>query len=137
MIAVIFEVEPAAGQIDTYLATAAELRSVLATVDGFISVERFQSLSNPEKILSLSFFRDEDAVQQWRNKSEHRDAQSAGRGGIFRDYRLRIARVLRDYSLDDRDDAPPDSKALHPSGLPSLVSGGTINVPSMVAHRVS
>jgi heme-degrading monooxygenase HmoA len=113
MIAVIFEVEPAPGRRDDYLATAAALKPILEQIDGFISVERFQSLTNPEKMLSLSFFRDEAAVIAWRNMSSHREAQAAGRGGIFRDYRLRIAAVVRDYGFHDRVQAPEDSKNVH------------------------
>jgi heme-degrading monooxygenase HmoA len=96
MIAVIFEVEPAAGKRDAYLAMAADLRPLLDGIDGFLSIERFQSLTDPTRILSLSFWRDEEAVKAWRNSEEHRRAQKAGRGGIFADYRLRIAHVVRD-----------------------------------------
>ncbi|MEE9388871.1 MAG: antibiotic biosynthesis monooxygenase [Paracoccaceae bacterium] len=113
MIAVIFEVHPAEGQKATYLALAADLRPLLETIDGFISVERFQSLSDPDKILSLSFFRDEDAVQTWRTLSEHRTAQTAGRNGVFAQYRLRVAHVLRDYGKQERDGTPTDSQAIH------------------------
>ncbi|MFZ1101322.1 MAG: antibiotic biosynthesis monooxygenase [Hyphomicrobiaceae bacterium] len=113
MIAVIFEVVPAPGRRDDYLAVAAELKPLLEAIDGFISVERFQSLSDPGKILSLSFFRDEEAVKAWRNTVAHRRAQAAGRGGIFSGYRLRIAAVIRDYGLHDRDQAPDDSRAAH------------------------
>ncbi len=113
MIAVIFEVEPATGRREDYLATAAALKPILETIDGFISVERFQSLTNPDKMLSLSFFRDEAAVVAWRNINSHRKAQSAGRSGIFQDYRLRIASVIRDYGLHDRAEAPEDSKSVH------------------------
>ncbi|MEO3997601.1 antibiotic biosynthesis monooxygenase [Mesorhizobium sp. CAU 1732] len=114
MIAVIFEVEPAAGRRDAYLGIAAGLRPMLDGIDGFISIERFQSLSDPDRILSLSFWRDEDAVKAWRNTEEHREAQRAGRGGIFEDYRLRIAHVVRDYTLDERrEQAPADSLAVH------------------------
>lgn len=113
MIAVIFEVEVAAGQKDAYLETAAELRPVLEEVEGFISVERFQSLSAPEKLLSLSFWRDEEAVQRWRRLAEHRAAQTRGRAGIFRDYRLRVAGVIRDYGMAQRAEAPQDSLAEH------------------------
>ncbi|MGO4325874.1 antibiotic biosynthesis monooxygenase [Cupriavidus sp. 2TAF22] len=113
MIAVIFEVIPAEGRMDTYLSIAAQLRPTLEAIDGFISVERFQSLSDPGKLLSLSFFRDEAAVKAWRNTEEHRHAQSAGRGGVFAGYRLRVAQVLRDYGLDERDQAPADSRAVH------------------------
>jgi heme-degrading monooxygenase HmoA len=113
MIAVIFEVEPAPGRRDDYLATAAALKPVLEEIDGFISVERFQSLANPGKVLSLSFFRDETAVAAWRNTRQHRGAQAAGRGDIFSGYRLRVAAVVRDYGLHDRDQAPDDSRAAH------------------------
>ena len=113
MIAVIFEVEPAEGQRDSYLDIAARLKPELEAVDGFISVERFESLANPGKMLSLSFFRDEAAVAAWRNTEDHRHAQAAGRGGVFVDYRLRVAGVLRDYGMAERDEAPRDSQAVH------------------------
>jgi len=113
MIAVIFEVEPASGQQDAYLDIAAHLKSTLETIDGFISVERFQSLTTPGKLLSLSFFRDEAAVIAWRNTFDHRKAQAAGRGGVFANYRLRVAQVLRDYGMHERDEAPADSRAVH------------------------
>lgn len=113
MIAVIFEVTPAEGRKADYLDTAAELRPFLDAVEGFLSVERFQSLSDPAKILSLSFFRDEDAVRSWRTLGAHRAAQSTGRGGIFAGYRLRVAEVIRDYGLTDRTAAPDDSRAEH------------------------
>lgn len=106
MIAVIFEVEPAVGQYDSYLDIAADLRPLLEKIEGFISVERFQSLSNSGKLVSLSYFADESAVQRWRETEEHRSAQSAGRTGVFAHYRLRVAHVLRDYSLRDRRQAP-------------------------------
>ena len=107
MIAVIFEVEPAPGQNETYLDTAAGLRPLLDEIDGFISVERFQSLTNPGKLVSLSFFENEDAVRRWRETAEHRAAQSAGRSGVFAGYRLRVASVIRDYSLHNRKEVPP------------------------------
>lgn len=113
MIAVIFEVTPAEGQRDAYLARAAGLRPLVEAMPGFISVERFQSLTDPDKMLSLSFFEDEAALEAWRRTEEHRAAQSAGREGIFSGYRLRIAHVLRDYGMDDRAEAPEDSRALH------------------------
>jgi heme-degrading monooxygenase HmoA len=113
MIAVIFEVFPADGRKEEYLDIAAGLRPILQEIDGFISVERFQSLTDPKKILSLSFFRDEDAVRQWRNTMAHRSAQAKGRAGIFADYRLRIASVIRDYGMHERDEAPADSRAVH------------------------
>jgi heme-degrading monooxygenase HmoA len=109
MIAVIFEVWPDAGQRQDYFDIAASLKSDLETIDGFISVERFASLVEEGKILSLSFWRDEDAVKLWRTHLEHRAAQRAGRGGIFRDYRLRVASVLRDYGMFERDQAPADA----------------------------
>lgn len=110
MIAVIFEVEIAEGQRNAYLETAASLREMLEQVDGFVSVERFQSLSTPEKLFSLSFWRDEAAVQRWRQLAEHRAAQDRGRAGIFADYRLRVAGVIRDYGMADRGQAPQDSR---------------------------
>lgn len=113
MIAVIFEVFPAAGKQNAYLDIAAGLKPQLEKVDGFISVERFQSLSDPDKLLSLSFWRDEDAVARWRQTAEHRRAQADGRAGIFSDYRLRIAGVIRDYGLNDREQAPGDSRDVH------------------------
>ncbi|MBB1629045.1 antibiotic biosynthesis monooxygenase [Achromobacter sp. UMC71] len=113
MIAVIFEVEPAEGNPDPYLRIAARLIDELKAIDGFISVERFQSLTTPGKLLSLSFWRDEDAVKRWRSLESHRQAQEAGRGGVFADYRLRVAQVLRDYGMQERDEAPGDSRARH------------------------
>lgn len=106
MIAVIFEAEPREGQQDAYLAIAAELRPELANIDGFISIERFQSLADPGKVLSLSWWRDEAAVAEWRRFERHRAAQRAGRERVFRDYRLRVAQVLRDYGMQDRAQAP-------------------------------
>lgn len=113
MIAVIFEAEPRPERKQTYLDIAAALRPKLDEIDGFISIERFQSLASPEKLLSLSFWRDEEAVAQWRRMEDHRVAQALGRGSIFRDYRLRIAAVVRDYGMEDREQAPPDSRAIH------------------------
>lgn len=113
MIAVIFEVWPAEGQTAAYLDTAAQLKEALLNIDGFISIERFESLSTPGKLLSLSFWRDEAAVRAWRTLPAHRQAQTLGRQGIFQDYRLRVAAVLRDYGLDERADAPDDSRAVH------------------------
>ncbi len=113
MIAIIFEVEPADGMKDTYLDIAAAMRPLAEQIDGFISVERFQSITNPGKLLSLSLFRDEDAVQEWRRLTAHRRAQSKGRGGVFSDYRLRVAHVIRDYGMTDRTEAPEDSIAAH------------------------
>ncbi|WP_085904853.1 antibiotic biosynthesis monooxygenase family protein [Kiloniella majae] len=112
MIAVIFEVIPAEGQKDHYLSLAADLKDKLVDVDGFISIERFQSLVDERKILSLSFGRDEDAVMTWRNSFDHRQTQRKGREGVFSDYRLRVAIVDRDYGMSIRDQAPKDSKAL-------------------------
>ena len=106
MHAVIFEVEPAPGRRQDYLDIAARLRPELERIDGFISVERFESLSQPGKILSLSFWRDEASVARWRQHEEHRAAQRAGRGGIFRGYRLRVAQIMRDYGMDRREEAP-------------------------------
>ena len=109
MIAVIFEVEPAEGRKDEYLDMAARMRPLVDQINGFISVERFHSLTNPGKLLSISFFRDEAAVIEWRKLTGHRGAQKSGREGIFSDYRLRVAHVIRDYGMFERDQAPVDS----------------------------
>jgi heme-degrading monooxygenase HmoA len=118
MIAVIFELTPADGRKGDYLNHAARLKSELEMIDGFISVERFQSLTNPDKLLSLSFWRDETAVADWRCHAGHRATQAAGRKGIFRDYRLRVATVMRDYGMTERrEQAPSDSRAAHDEAL--------------------
>lgn len=113
MIAVIFEVVPAPGRMADYLDIAAEMRPMVHEVEGFISVERFQSLTDPDKLLSLSFFEDEAAVARWRHLAEHRVAQAKGRDGLFAGYRLRVSHVLRDYGLHEREAAPEDSRAAH------------------------
>lgn len=110
MIAVIFEVWPTEGRAGEYLDLAASLRSELDQADGFISIERFESLTTKGKYLSLSIWRDEEAVRAWRNRAEHRHAQSKGRTGVFADYRIRVASVLRDYGMAARDEAPHDSR---------------------------
>lgn len=113
MIAVIFEATPGGAQRDEYLAIAASLRPLLDGIDGFISIERFESLSEPGKLLSLSFWRDEEAVKRWRTMEQHRVAQAKGRARIFDDYRLRIASVTRDYGKIERAQAPEDSRSAH------------------------
>ena len=113
MIAVIFEVTPKADQTDPYLEMAAEMRPLAEGIDGFISVERFGSLTTEGKLLSLSFWRDEAALDAWRKLAAHRKAQSTGRATFFEDYRLRVATVFRDYGMHDREQAPRDSRALH------------------------
>jgi heme-degrading monooxygenase HmoA len=113
MIAVIFEVYPADGKTQEYLDLAADLKPLLADIDGFISIERFSSLVEEGKVLSLSFWRDEEAVQAWRTLESHRLVQAKGRGGVFRDYRLRVASVCRDYGMNDRAQAPADSRKRH------------------------
>ncbi len=113
MIAVIFEATPVHGRRDEYLDIAAELRPLLSEIEGFISIERFQSLTDPRKILSLSFFEDEAAIARWRKLSAHRRAQARGRRHVFDDYRLRIAGVVRDYGMVDRAQAPADSRDAH------------------------
>lgn len=109
MIAIIFEVQPAEGKRGAYLDYAMRLKPELEKMDGFISVERFESLTTPGKMLSLSYWRDEAAVANWRNHAQHRVAQAAGRNGIFADYRLRVVSVIRDYGPHDRAEAPPDA----------------------------
>ncbi|MGA2775973.1 MAG: antibiotic biosynthesis monooxygenase [Steroidobacteraceae bacterium] len=116
MIAVIFEAEPHTDQQQRYLDAAAILRPQLDQIPGFISIERFESLTTPGKLLSLSFWRDEDSVKAWRNLDAHRAIQAAGRKHIFADYRLRVAAVLRDYGMTQREQAPDDSRVAHPAG---------------------
>lgn len=119
MLAVIFELWPAEGRSDRYFDLAAALRPELEGIDGFLSIERFQSLATPGKYLSLSFWRDEAALAAWRNRPGHRAAQAEGRGpqaagdGVLANYRLRVAQVLRDYGLDEREQAPEDSRRHH------------------------
>lgn len=112
MIAIIFEVEPAEGKMAPYLDLAAELKPMLMEMDGFLSVERFESLTTPGKLLSLSFWRDEEAVIAWRRHEIHRKMQRMGRSGLFSGYRLRVAGVMRDYGLEDRAEAPDDAIVL-------------------------
>jgi heme-degrading monooxygenase HmoA len=111
MIAVIFEATPGAAERDEYLAIAAELRPLLDGIDGFISIERFESIYEPGKLLSLSFWRDEAAVARWRTMDQHRAAQAKGHARIFDTYRIRVAQVTRDYDKERRGDAPADSRA--------------------------
>ena len=115
MIAIIFEVFPKDGEKENYLEIAAGLKPELEKIDGFISVERFQSLTDPKKMLSISFFENEEAVENWRNLAAHRRGQAKGRAGVFDDYRLRVASVIRDYGMFDRDQAPGDSLQAHSS----------------------
>ena len=113
MIAVIFEVVPRKGQDGRYLELAAQLRPWLEAIDGFVSIERFRSLAEPDKLLSLSFWRDEEAVARWRQLETHRAAQREGRAEVFADYRLCVATVLRDYGMHERTQAPVDSRRSH------------------------
>ena len=119
MIAVIFEVVPAPGRRQEYLDLAERLRPELEKLDGYISIERFESLTNKGKMLSLSIWRDEEAVRRWRQFEGHRIAQAKGRAGIFADYRLRVASVIRDYGMLEREQAPADSRAIHDSKIKS------------------
>ncbi|MGN7811106.1 alpha/beta fold hydrolase [Flavobacterium sp. 22076] len=112
-IAVIFEVIPNTAYKQNYLDIALSLKPELEKIEGFISIERFQSISNPEKILSLSFWKNEKAIEKWRNLESHRNAQSNGRDFIFKDYHLRIANVVRDYGMFDRNETPNDSKRVN------------------------
>jgi heme-degrading monooxygenase HmoA len=113
MITVIFEVWPKDGKAAEYFDIAASLRPALEKIDGFISIERFESVTTPGKFVSISFWRDEAAVQAWRNVEGHRLAQAQGRSNVFADYRIRVASVMRDYSLNARDEAPTDSREAH------------------------
>lgn len=113
MIAVIFELTPAPGQAEAYFRMGAALKAEVEKFDGFISIERFESVTQPGKFVSLSFWRDEQAVRNWRNVQGHRAAQARGRGEVFSDYRLRVAQVIRDYGMNERGEAPDDSRAAH------------------------
>jgi heme-degrading monooxygenase HmoA len=113
MIAVIFEFTPAEGRFKDYMDVVATLKAELAKAEGFISLERFESITNKGKFVSLQFWRDEECVRKWRNLQKHREAQKKGRGGIFKSYRLRIASVLRDYTMDERAQVPEDSLKVH------------------------
>ena len=113
VIAVIFELWPTEGRTQEYFNLAAALKADLEKIDGFVSIERFESLATKGKYLSLSFWRDEEAVRVWRNLEGHRKAQAQGREGVFADYRLRVAHVLRDYGMSERSDAPSDSRKIH------------------------
>lgn len=113
MIAVIFEAYPAKGKWDEYLAIAASLKSELSQIEGFISIERFQSLADQGKILSLSFWKDEESISRWRNVELHRKAQETGRNSIFDDYHLRVALVIRNYGMRERSEAPGDSNVFN------------------------
>jgi heme-degrading monooxygenase HmoA len=113
MIAVIFEFTAAEGRFADYKALAEALGDEVRTFDGFVSIERFQSIGDPARFVSLSFWRDEDAVRNWRNVRKHREAQAKGRRGIFSAYRLRVCSVIRDYGMQQRGEAPKDSVALH------------------------
>jgi heme-degrading monooxygenase HmoA len=113
MIAVIFEFTAAPERRDQYLELAAMLNAEVKDFDGFLGIERFQSLSSPDRYVSLSFWRDEEAVRKWRNVQKHREAQARGRRGIFSAYRLRVCQVLRDYGMESRGEAPKDSVAIH------------------------
>ncbi|UZJ64327.1 antibiotic biosynthesis monooxygenase [Sphingobacterium sp. KU25419] len=109
MIAVIFEVVPKQGKKEEYLNIAKALRPELDHISGFISIERFQSLVDPKKILSLSYWENEESVREWRNLTNHRNAQQAGRSSVFDDYRLRVSAVIRDYGMTSREEAPADN----------------------------
>jgi len=113
MIAVIFEFTPAEGRFADYKALAEGLSDEVRNFDGFVSIERFESITAKGKFVSLSFWRDEESVRKWRNLQKHREAQKKGRGGIFKSYRLRIAKVVRDYTMDERAQAPQDSVQVH------------------------
>ena len=113
MIAVIFEFTPVDGRFSDYGELAAGLNSEVKGFDGFVSIERFESITSPGKFVSLSFWRDEEAVRRWRNVQKHREAQAKGRGGIFSSYRLRVASIIRDYEMDRREQVPADSRKVH------------------------
>jgi heme-degrading monooxygenase HmoA len=111
MVVVIFESWPKPGKKQTYLDMAAALMPLVEKTDGFVSIERFQSVSDEGKLVALSFWRDEAAVTTWRNVMEHRRIQDRSRQSVFDDYRMRVAQVTRDYSKRERSQAPDDSVA--------------------------
>jgi len=113
VIAVIFEFTPAEGRFPDYMELVGTLKADLDKAEGFISLERFESITTKGKFVSLQFWRDEEAVRKWRNLQRHREAQKKGRAGIFETYRLRIASVVRDYTMDERTEAPEDSLSFH------------------------
>jgi len=115
MIAVLFEADIKSGKADEYFSLAESLRPLLSQIDGFISIERFESVSTPGKYLSLSFWRDEEAIAEWRKLRAHRRVQAHSRDAVFFDYRLRVADVSRDYGKFERDQAPADSREAHAS----------------------
>ncbi len=112
MIGVIFELEPKLASKDAYFKKSGDLKPILEAIDGFISIERFQSINNPNRFLSLSFWRDENAIKSWRNQTDHRKSQKAGRDSWFDYYRLRVVSVIRDYSKSEREQAPEDSRKI-------------------------
>lgn len=113
MIAMLFEYRLNNDHQDEYKQQSAMLRQLVAEIDGFISIEVYTSVIDPQKLLGLGFFRDEEAVTAWRNLPQHRTAQALGRHHLFTDYRLRMAQVTRDYSMIDREQVPDDSRAIH------------------------
>ena len=113
MIAVIFEFTPAEGRFPEYMKLVDTLREDLAKAEGFISLERFESITSKGKFVSLQFWKDEESVRKWRNLQKHREAQRQGRAGIFASYRLRVAQVMRDYTMDERAQTPKDSRIFH------------------------
>ena len=115
MIAVLFESKPHPGQKDAYLAAGARLGPLVESFDGFIEIERFESITNPGKVIAISYWRDEESVERWRNLEVHRKITNTSRRTIFADYRLRVARIIRDYTMRDRGQAPEDSKVAHGS----------------------
>jgi heme-degrading monooxygenase HmoA len=118
MHAVIFEFWPREDRKAEYFDHAAALREELKKMPGFVSVERFESIAEPGKFVSLSFWESEEAIARWRGEPGHRMVQAAGRGGIFSNYRLRVAAVVRDYGMTDRAEAPADSRAVHDGPAP-------------------
>ncbi len=113
MIAVIFEVLPKEENKQEYFDIAANLKPILENIEGFISVERFESLQTDGKFLSLSFWESEEAIEKWRNETMHREGQSNGLGHIFSDYRIRVGSIIRDYGMEKREEAPKDSNEYH------------------------
>lgn len=113
MIAVIFDAETTKDTTSEYLDIKAQRRPLLAVIHGFINIKRFQSLTNPDKVLARSCWRDKAAIAAWRTLPQHRAAQGAGSDHVFADNRLRIATVGRDYGECARDQSPADNRSAH------------------------
>ncbi|HJA07813.1 MAG TPA: antibiotic biosynthesis monooxygenase [Candidatus Mailhella merdigallinarum] len=108
-IVVLFEVTPTAEGRQRYLELAASLKKLLAEAKGFIRAERFSSLTEEGKLLSMNLWESEDDVDAWRNTLDHRISQMEGRNKLFKKYTITVASVIREYGNTSREQAPSDS----------------------------